>query len=315
MATWALDNRETGRVAMKPSMKCQPCIATGLEASGLTKGLHPPWYAPAKTDEKRVTGLRVRNTLTGEKELFVPREGNRVMWYTCGPTVYDKCHMGHARAYLTMDIMRRILEDYFQYEVFLQARGPLRGYLAHATERERTFAFGARRHDAGARASSRPCASSRHARALQVNVTDIDDKIIKRARQNKLIADYVSEARPAATVYADVRAAATQLGEKMALKLAELETPKADKREEDERGELLEQHKQKIAKFDETKATIERLIGCGASSSSELETLVQAASEPLAEALDAEKGAAVTQQEIFNAHARRYARRGVALCP
>ena len=148
-----------------------------------------------------------------------------------------------------------------------------------------------------------------------MNVTDIDDKIIKRARQNKLIADYVSEARPAATVYADVRAAATQLGEKMALKLAELETPKADKREEDERGELLEQHKQKIAKFDETKATIERLIGCGASSSSELETLVQAASEPLAEALDAEKGAAVTQQEIFNAHARRYARRGVALCP
>ena len=47
---------------------------------------------------------------------------HQVSWYTCGPTVYDACHMGHARAYLTMDILRRLLEDYFGYEVFLQAR-------------------------------------------------------------------------------------------------------------------------------------------------------------------------------------------------
>ena len=99
---------------------CEPCIASGLGKTGVVKGLHPPWHAPCNTGDQRVTGLRVRNTLTGEKELFVPREGNRVTWYTCGPTVYDACHMGHARAYLTMDIMRRILEDYFQYEVFLQ---------------------------------------------------------------------------------------------------------------------------------------------------------------------------------------------------
>jgi len=45
----------------------------------------------------RVTGLRILNTLTGEKELFVPREGNRVNWYMCGPTVYDAAHLGHAR--------------------------------------------------------------------------------------------------------------------------------------------------------------------------------------------------------------------------
>jgi cysteinyl-tRNA synthetase len=69
-----------------------------------------------------VTGLRVHNSLTSEKELFVPKEGNKVSWYTCGPTVYDACHMGHARAYLTMDILRRLLEDYFGYEVFMQAR-------------------------------------------------------------------------------------------------------------------------------------------------------------------------------------------------
>ena len=52
----------------------------------------------------------------------MPKEGNKVSWYTCGPTVYDACHMGHARAYLTMDILRRLLEDYFGYEVFMQAR-------------------------------------------------------------------------------------------------------------------------------------------------------------------------------------------------
>ena len=44
---------------------------------------------------------------------FIPASGKKVNWYTCGPTVYDVCHMGHARAYLTLDILRRITEDYF----------------------------------------------------------------------------------------------------------------------------------------------------------------------------------------------------------
>ena len=56
-------------------------------------------------------------------EAMLPRyHPHQVSWYTCGPTVYDACHMGHARAYLTMDILRRLLEDYFGYEVFLQVR-------------------------------------------------------------------------------------------------------------------------------------------------------------------------------------------------
>jgi cysteinyl-tRNA synthetase len=57
--------------------------------------------------------LQVHNSLTGQVEEFRPAHGNQVLWYTCGPTVYDACHMGHARAYLTLDILRRILEDYF----------------------------------------------------------------------------------------------------------------------------------------------------------------------------------------------------------
>ncbi|KAJ2796112.1 cysteinyl-tRNA synthetase, partial [Coemansia helicoidea] len=48
---------------------------------------------------------------------FVPREGNRVSWYGCGPTVYDASHMGHAFNYVSLDIMRRIMEDYLGYDL------------------------------------------------------------------------------------------------------------------------------------------------------------------------------------------------------
>ena len=41
----------------------------------------------------------------------------KVKFYICGPTVYDSAHMGHARAYLSFDIVRRVLVDYFNYDV------------------------------------------------------------------------------------------------------------------------------------------------------------------------------------------------------
>ncbi|EME32533.1 Cysteine--tRNA ligase [Galdieria sulphuraria] len=59
-------------------------------------------------------------------------------WYICGPTVYDEAHIGHARTYVTFDIIRRILEDYFHFRVF-----------------------------------------------LALGITDIDDKIIHKARENQ----------------------------------------------------------------------------------------------------------------------------------
>ena len=46
--------------------------------------------------------------------------GNTVHWYSCGPTVYDKSHMGHARSYVSFDIIRKILKNYFGYNVFYQ---------------------------------------------------------------------------------------------------------------------------------------------------------------------------------------------------
>eukprot|EP00667_Euglena_gracilis_P003432 EG_transcript_3436 len=64
-------------------------------------------------------GLKVRNSLTNRLDPFTPRHGNVVRWYMCGPTVYDVSHVGHARTYLAFDIVRRILQDYFNYKVFL----------------------------------------------------------------------------------------------------------------------------------------------------------------------------------------------------
>ena len=90
----------------------------------------------------------VKNTLTKEhgKVPFVPLQGNVIRWYSCGPTVYDAAHMGHARNYVTFDIIRRILSDYFKYDI-----------------------------------------------TYVMNITDIDDKIILRARQAHLVEQFIKE--------------------------------------------------------------------------------------------------------------------------
>lgn len=54
--------------------------------------------------------LRVHNTLTRTKEPFEPLKPGQVDMYVCGPTVYDKAHVGHAMSTLVFDIVRRYLE-------------------------------------------------------------------------------------------------------------------------------------------------------------------------------------------------------------
>ncbi|MEK9657232.1 MAG: cysteine--tRNA ligase [bacterium] len=54
--------------------------------------------------------LHIYNTLSRKKELFKPINRPKVAMYVCGVTVYDDCHLGHARAYVAFDTMRRILE-------------------------------------------------------------------------------------------------------------------------------------------------------------------------------------------------------------
>jgi len=81
--------------------------------------------------------LRVFNTLGQKKEVFKPLKEGEVKMYVCGVTVYDDCHLGHGRAYVSFDLIRRYLE-YIGYEVV---------YVQ--------------------------------------NFTDIDDKIIKKAQEEK----------------------------------------------------------------------------------------------------------------------------------
>jgi len=66
--------------------------------------------------EKRIERLegkggvvRVFNTLTGKKEDLIPLTPNKIGMYACGVTVYDLCHIGHARSAVVFDVIRRYL--------------------------------------------------------------------------------------------------------------------------------------------------------------------------------------------------------------
>lgn len=80
--------------------------------------------------------LTIYNTLTRKKAPLTPIEAGKVRMYVCGMTVYDYCHMGHARVLVVFDMVAR----------YLRARGYDVTYVR--------------------------------------NITDIDDKIIKRASEN-----------------------------------------------------------------------------------------------------------------------------------
>lgn len=60
--------------------------------------------------------LRVYNTLTRQKEEFVPLHPGFVGIYVCGPTVYDHAHLGHAKGYVSFDVIVRYLR-YLGYKV------------------------------------------------------------------------------------------------------------------------------------------------------------------------------------------------------
>ncbi|XP_055341904.1 cysteine--tRNA ligase, cytoplasmic-like isoform X2 [Paramacrobiotus metropolitanus] len=131
--------------------------ADTLERSKKVQSL---WRAPSGEQRQQ---LRLYNSFTRRKEIFVPEDGERVSWYTCGPTVYDASHMGHARAYISFDILRRVLTDYFNYDV-----------------------------------------------QYVMNITDIDDKIIKRARVHYLLDRYKQSSHKKDVILADLREALTQ---------------------------------------------------------------------------------------------------------
>ena len=54
--------------------------------------------------------LKIYNSLTNQKEKFTPIEKNIVKMYVCGMTVYDYCHLGHARVMVAFDVVYRYLK-------------------------------------------------------------------------------------------------------------------------------------------------------------------------------------------------------------
>ena len=89
--------------------------------------------------------ITVHNSLTGQKEELEPLEPGRIRMYVCGMTVYDLCHIGHARAFVVFDVIAR----------YLRWRGLDVTYVR--------------------------------------NITDIDDKIIRRAAENGESIDSLTE--------------------------------------------------------------------------------------------------------------------------
>ncbi|RUO78287.1 cysteine--tRNA ligase [Pseudidiomarina taiwanensis] len=89
--------------------------------------------------------LTLFNTLTRKKEVFKPITAGTVKLYVCGVTIYDYCHIGHARTYVSFDVVVR----------YLRALGYQVTYVR--------------------------------------NITDVDDKIIRRANENNESIDAVTE--------------------------------------------------------------------------------------------------------------------------
>ncbi|XP_036106305.1 probable cysteine--tRNA ligase, mitochondrial isoform X1 [Molossus molossus] len=93
------------------------------------------WLQPTGHD----TGVKVYNSLTRRKDPLIVGSADAASWYSCGPTVYDHAHLGHACSYVRFDIIRRILTRIFGCNII-----------------------------------------------MVMGITDVDDKIIKRANEMKI---------------------------------------------------------------------------------------------------------------------------------
>lgn len=60
-----------------------------------------------------MTEMYLHNTLTRRKEKFVPIDANNVRMYVCGPTVYDRAHLGNAKSAVVFDVLNRVLRQIY----------------------------------------------------------------------------------------------------------------------------------------------------------------------------------------------------------
>ena len=73
------------------------------------RGRTPRLSSRGVTGRPSAMSLRIHNTLTRRLETFTPIEPGHVRMYVCGITVYDLCHMGHARMVMAFDVVYRWL--------------------------------------------------------------------------------------------------------------------------------------------------------------------------------------------------------------
>jgi len=62
--------------------------------------------------------LRLTNTLTSQKEIFEPRDPERITLYVCGPTVYNLAHIGNARPVVVFDMLYRVLRALYPQVIY-----------------------------------------------------------------------------------------------------------------------------------------------------------------------------------------------------
>ncbi|MEE4346650.1 MAG: cysteine--tRNA ligase, partial [Paracoccaceae bacterium] len=60
-----------------------------------------------------MTTIKLHNTKTRRKEVFTPLDDRNVRMYVCGPTVYDRAHLGNARPVVVFDVLYRLLRHVY----------------------------------------------------------------------------------------------------------------------------------------------------------------------------------------------------------
>ncbi len=60
-----------------------------------------------------MTTIKLHNSMSRQKEVFAPIDPNNVRMYLCGPTVYDRAHIGNARNVIMFDVLFRLLRQVY----------------------------------------------------------------------------------------------------------------------------------------------------------------------------------------------------------
>ena len=86
--------------------------------------------------------LRLYNTMSGEKEVFMPQQADQISMYVCGPTVYNYAHIGNARPVVVFDCLYRVLKARYSHVRYARNITDIDDKIIHAAQ-ERGVDIGA----------------------------------------------------------------------------------------------------------------------------------------------------------------------------